>query len=145
MFKKVMCLVVCGLMLAGSAFAYTVAEIDKKSEEIGKANSTKCLLLAQFSVDSYKYGVDLAKASFENWIEKGTKELSKQHIKMDDGTVLEYSQEDLDKTIEILTRMYNSGVEDRAKHGRKPILFNRTITSIPMEIGGECTIQNLYE
>jgi hypothetical protein len=145
MFKKVMCLVVCGMMLAGSALAYTVEELDKGGVEIGKINSTKCIVLAKMSVNAYKFGIDTNKISLNRWIENRIKEMKNIHMKMDDGTILEYSQEDIDKTVEIFVNMYNSGVEDRVNHGWKPMLFNRTISSIPMSIGSECVMQNLYE
>jgi hypothetical protein len=145
MFKKVMCLVVCSMMLAGSALAYTAEELDKRSKEIGKVNSTKCIALAKMSVNAYKFGIDTSKISFNRWIENRIKEMKNIHMKMDDGTILEYSQEDIDKTVEIFVNMYNSGVEDRVNHGWKPMLFNRTISSIPMSICSECVMQNLYE
>jgi hypothetical protein len=145
MFKKVMCLVVCGMMLVGSALAYTNEELDKRSVEIGKVNSVKCLVLSKMSVDAYKFGIDTSKISFKHWVERNIKEMKEMSEKMDDGTILEYSQEDIDKTVEIFVNMYNSGVEDRVNHGWKPMLFNRTISSIPMSIGSECVMQNLYE
>ena len=145
MFKKVMCLVVCGLMLAGSAFAYTDQELDKNWKNISHINRAKCIVLTKISVTPYKQGIELSKVSYEGWLKRNLRDLSKVHEKLDTGEVLTYSSDDIDKTEEILTGLYNSGVEDRVKHGWKPRLFNMTINSLPKQIGEECVMQNLYE
>jgi hypothetical protein len=145
MLKKVMCLTICGLMLASSAFAVSGAVLDKRANEIGKVNKYKCLMLASISVTAYKQGIELSKVSYEGWLKRGLRDLSKLNEKLDSNEVVTYSSDDIDKTEEILTKLYNSGVEDRVKHGWKPRLFNMTINSLPRQIGEECVMQNLYE
>jgi hypothetical protein len=145
MFKKVLVILIGCVVVAGSAFAYTDAEIDAAAEKAGKVNSIKCIVLAKGTITAYKSGISQSEAAFKQWRKSWLKEMAEMHEKLDDGTIIEYTKADIDKTDEILTQAYNACVTDVTTHGWKPLLFNRTLDTMPKEIGAECIMQNLYE